>query len=77
LTVCATALPGTALPILDFDPYLACQTIPAGRTTATISVRVRGDRVREPDERLTVVVAGLGGVRLTDPSATGTIRNDD
>jgi uncharacterized protein len=77
LTFCATTVPGTAWPGVDFEPYAACRTIPAGQTAASVTVRVRGDRVREPDERLSLVVAGLAQVRVTDPRATGTIRNDD
>ena len=34
---------------------------------------VRGDRRREADERLALVVAGLPGLRLADPLAIGTI----
>ncbi len=77
LTVCATAVPGSAWPIVDFDPYFGCKSIPAGETGVTFTVKVRGDRLREPDEKLTLVVAGLGDVRQTDPSATGVIKNDD
>jgi predicted extracellular nuclease len=77
LTVCATALPGTARPIVDYQPFFGCQVIAAGATTSTVTVKVRGDRVREPDEKLTLAIAGLADVRLTDPTATGTIRNDD
>jgi uncharacterized protein len=77
LTVCASALPLTALPILDFDPYLGCRVIPAGATTVTFPVTVPGDRLREPDEKIALTVAGLADVRLTDGTATGTIVNDD
>ena len=77
ITVCATALPVTAWPIVDFDPYLGCQVIPAGETATTFTIKVRGDRLREPDEKLTLAIAGLANVRLTDATATGTIVNDD
>jgi hypothetical protein len=77
LTVCATALPVTAWPVVDFDPYLGCQVVPAGETATTFTVKVRGDRLREPDEKLALVIAGLANVRLTDATATGTIVNDD
>lgn len=50
LTVCATAVPGSAWP---------------------------GDPLKESDEKVTLVVAGIGDIRQTDPSATGTIKNDD
>jgi hypothetical protein len=78
LTVCASALPGTALPILDYDLLIGCATIPAGDVRAAFTVQVRGDRWREADERLTLAVAGLSTrVRTVDGSATGTITNDD
>jgi hypothetical protein len=77
LTFCATTVPGTAWPGVDFEPYAAYRTVPVGQTAASVTVRVRGDRIREPDERLSLVVAGLAQVRVTDARATGTIRNDD
>ena len=77
LTVCGTAVPGSAWPVVDFAPYIGCKTIPAGEIGVTFTVKVRGDRIREADEKLTLMVAGLGDVRQTDPSATGTIKNDD
>jgi predicted extracellular nuclease len=77
LTVCATAGPLTAWPVLDFDPYIGCKTIPAGETATSFPVTVRGDNLREPDEKLNLLIAGLGNVRLIDGTATGTIANDD
>jgi hypothetical protein len=77
LTVCATAQPVTARPILDFTPYRGCQVIPAGETATTFTIDVRGDLVREPDETLSLTITGVGNVRLTDGTATGTIVNDD
>jgi hypothetical protein len=78
LTVCAAAVPGTALPLIDFNPYVGCKTIAAGGTTTSFTVNVRGDRIRESDEKLSLVIAGLDAtVRAVDGSATGTITNDD
>ncbi|BFU42176.1 hypothetical protein KRMM14A1004_04130 [Krasilnikovia sp. MM14-A1004] len=78
LTVCAIAAPQTAWPVLDFDPYIGCRTIAAGETAASFTVTVRGDDVREPDEKLTLAIAGLStSVRQTGPTATGIIVNDD
>jgi len=77
LTVCATALPITALPIVDFDPYLVCKVVPPGATTVTFPVTVRGDHLREPDEKISLTIAALRTVRTTDGTATGTIVNDD
>jgi hypothetical protein len=78
LTVCAKATPGTALPPRDFDPYLGCTTVPAGETSTSFTVKVRGDRTKEKDEKLTLVIAGpKPTVRALDSTATGTIVNDD
>jgi uncharacterized protein len=54
-----------------------CTTLAAGQTTTTLSVSVKGDRVRERDESFTALVVATGGVRPVDPTATGTIVNDD
>ena len=77
LIVCAATVPGTAKPDADYQPFLGCPVIPAGETTATITVQVRGDHAREPDETLTLVTAALANVRQSDPTANGTILNDD
>ncbi|HEU5108528.1 MAG TPA: endonuclease, partial [Micromonosporaceae bacterium] len=75
--VCATTLGITASPGSDYAPTVNCQTLAAGRTSVTVTVTVKGDRKREANERLTLLVAGLPGLRLTDPVGTGTILNDD
>jgi predicted extracellular nuclease len=78
LTVCSTAFPVTAWPVVDFDPYLGCKSLPAGATSITFRVTVHGDGLREPDEKVSLSVAGLSpDVRLVRPNATGTIMNDD
>ena len=78
LTVCAAAVPGTASPLTDFDPYLGCEIIGPGEVSTSFSVNVRGDRRREGDEKLTLTIAGLeAGLRRLDTTATGTITNDD
>ncbi|MFB9238882.1 lamin tail domain-containing protein [Plantactinospora siamensis] len=75
--LCATTLGITATAGSDFDPYAGCKTLAAGQTSVTFTVQVRGDRRREADEKLALVVAGLPGVTLADPLAFGTIVNDD
>jgi hypothetical protein len=77
LTVCAAAAPGTAWPVLDFNGYAGCTVLPAGRTTTSFTVTVRGDRRPEPDESLRLVIGGLADIRVNDGVATGTIENDD
>jgi len=76
--VCATAVHGTALPVLDYDLFFGCRVIPAGQTTTELTVRVRGDRRAEPDEQFSITVeTASGGVRPLDTAAVGTIVNDD
>jgi hypothetical protein len=75
--VCLVAFPGTALPVLDFDPVPSCGTIAAGGTSIDLAVAVRGDRRREQDETFGVIALTLPGIRPVDPLATGTIVDDD
>ncbi|MEV5207199.1 lamin tail domain-containing protein [Micromonospora sp. NPDC053740] len=75
--LCAATVGLTAQAGSDFDPYAGCKVLAAGQTSVTFPVSVRGDRRREADEKLTLLVAGVPGLRLADPLATGTITNDD
>ena len=77
IKVCATAVGRTAWPVLDFAPLLTCRSIPAGATTATISVAVRGDTRRERDESFRLLVTGPAHLRPAAATAVGTIVNDD
>jgi hypothetical protein len=77
LTVCASTLPGSAWVGIDFDAYVGCKVVAAGGTSVDFPVQVRGDRWKEADEKLTLVIAGLANVRRTDGTAQGTITNDD
>jgi predicted extracellular nuclease len=72
---CGFTLGLTALPWSDFDPWAGCVSIPAGSTSVTVPVRVRGDSRREGDEQLLLTV--LAPVHLADPVGRGTITNDD
>jgi hypothetical protein len=76
-TVCVATLPVTARADQDFDALVACRPLPAGATSVDFVVQVRGDRAREPDETFAVVAVANAGIRLRDPVAIGTIRNDD
>ncbi|MGS2613291.1 lamin tail domain-containing protein [Micromonospora sp. LZ34] len=75
--VCAATIGITAQSGQDYDPYAGCRTLAAGQTSLAFPVTVRGDRKPEPDEKFTLVVTGVPGLRLADPIATGTIANDD
>jgi predicted extracellular nuclease len=75
--LCGTTLGLTARGGADYDPVIGCRTLPAGATSTTVDVTVKGDRQREPDETLTLIVAGIPGLVLADPIGRGTIKNDD
>jgi uncharacterized protein len=75
--ICAATLGITARAGSDYDNLAACATLASGQTSLTFTVRVRGDKRPEPDERLTLLVAGVPGLVLADPLAFGTIRDDD
>jgi len=61
----------------DYAATSGMLTIPAGSTSATISVEVAGDTNSESDETLTVTLSAASGATIADGSAVGTIRNDD
>ena len=76
LTVVATDV--TAVEATDFaaGPYTV--TIPAGDTTATLTVSTIEDVIAESDEMFTLAIAGATGtVGDTSDTATGTIEDDD
>lgn len=75
--VCLLTVPVTASVGSDFDLALACGELAAGSTSVDLSVQVRGDRRREPDERFAVVALTGPGITVPDPIAFGTILNDD
>lgn len=56
---------------------LVGQTIPAGTTTKSFSVSVKGDTAIEPDESFFVDVIGVSGAAVGDARGVGTIINDD
>ncbi|GAA1887520.1 lamin tail domain-containing protein [Asanoa iriomotensis] len=75
--LCGTTLGLTARAGSDYDPVIGCRTLPAGVTSTTVDVTVNGDRQKEQNETLTLVVAGIPGLVLADPIGIGTILNDD
>ena len=53
------------------------QSIPAGVTSKTFTVGIKGDSVAEPNETFFVNVSSVAGATLADGQAVGTITNDD
>ena len=81
-TVDGTAAGGTAPLADDYETtsssLLSVGSIPAGETSATITVPVQGDTDVEPHETFTLVISEpTGGATLGDDTGVATIRNDD
>jgi hypothetical protein len=70
---------GTAVAPSDFTARaLTALWFSAGQTSKTLTVPVKGDLVREPDETFELVLSDpSAGLTIADATATGTIVNDD
>jgi hypothetical protein len=68
---------GTAQAGSDYTATSGVLTFPAGQLVRTVSVAVRGDRVKEGNETFYVTLSGPSGATLLDGSGLGTIGNDD
>lgn len=71
-TVAHTATAGS-----DFVAKSGSLTIPAGDTAGVITIEVKGDRVAEPQETFTVVLANPQHAKIRRRTGIGTIINDD
>ena len=58
-------------------PWSGTLTIPAGHTSGTVSVSIKGDRVKEPNETLALNIYAPSIGTIADPVGIGAIRNDD
>ena len=68
---------GTAQAGSDYVATSGVLTFAAGQLVQTVSVAVRGDRVKEGHETFFVNLSGPSGATLLDGSGLGTIGNDD
>jgi hypothetical protein len=68
---------GTALAKSDYTAASGTLTFPPGVWSQTITITVKTDRRREPDETFTVEIFNTFGGTVSDAVATGTILNDD
>jgi hypothetical protein len=68
---------GTALAKSDYTAASGTLTFPPGVWSQTITITVKTDRRREPDETFTVELLNAVGASVVDAVATGTILNDD
>ena len=71
-TVAHTATAGS-----DFVPKSGTLTIPAGSTAGVITTYVNGDRIAEPQETFTVVLANPQNAKVDRKTGIATIINDD
>jgi chitinase len=67
---------GTAKAGKDFVATSGTITFAAGQTTKTVTVQIKGDRVKERNEKFQLRITGVTNGRV-GTSGTGTIRNDD
>jgi chitinase len=77
VTVNYATADGTATAGTDYTATTGTVTVPAGQTTAIITVPVIGDLANEGDETFTVTLSGAVGATIADGTGTGTITNDD
>jgi hypothetical protein len=68
---------GTALPKSDYSAASGTLVFQPGVWSQTITITVKSDRTREPDETFTVELFNAVGASVDDAVATGTILNDD
>jgi len=68
---------GTARSKSDYTAASGTLTFAPGVASQTITISVKGDRTREPNETFTVELFNVSGGTIGDGVATGTILNDD
>lgn len=61
----------------DYAAAAGSATIPAGATSATVTVLVVADDILEPNETFSLTLSGAQGATIGDASAIGTILGDD
>src|SRR5207245_2947461 len=77
VTVHYATADGTAIAPGDYAAANGDLTITAGQSSRTITVRVKGDTLNEPDESFLVILSDPVHATLANSRGTGTILNDD
>ena len=72
-----TTADGSAISPSDYAARSGTVTFAPGTTLQYVDIQVRGDRVKEPNETLTLNAYSPTGASLLDPNGSGVIRNDD
>jgi hypothetical protein len=68
---------GTALAKSDFTASRGTLNFQPGETKKTVSIAIKSDRTREPNETFSVRLSNAVGATIEDGSGTATILNDD
>jgi hypothetical protein len=68
---------GSAVAGADYNATGGTLTIPAGSTSRTVSVAVRGDTLDEANESFNLNLSGSTNATVADGRGVGTIRDDD
>ncbi len=68
---------GTATAGSDYTTTSGTLTIPAGATSQTVTIQVKGDTAQEANETFFVNLSVPNGATLADAQGIGTINNDD
>jgi hypothetical protein len=68
---------GTGLAGSDYTATSGTLSFAAGETAKTVTVKVTGDNVVEPDETLHLLLSNAQGATISRGDGLGTIRNDD
>jgi hypothetical protein len=77
VTVAYASVNGTATAGSDYRATSGTLTIPAGQTTGTITVLVKGDRLPEANETFFVNLSGATNAVIADGQGAGTIVDDE
>jgi Bacterial Ig domain/Calx-beta domain len=78
VTVVVESIDGTAIQGVDYQPFgRKTLSFKGGRTSMTVSVRMIGDRLLEPDETFFVQLSSPVNAGISDGEGLGTILNDD
>ena len=77
VTVKFTSVDGSAKAPSDYTAVSGTVTFPACSTQQFATVMIKGDRLKESNETLTLNVFAPTGATIADPNGSGVVRNDD
>jgi hypothetical protein len=77
VTVHWSTVNGTARAGSDYYGASGTVTFAAGQTVKTVTVRIKGDRLREATETFRVRLGSPHGATVSDGTAVGRVVNDD